>query len=90
MELSYGNMCRKIEKKADLSLTPFLCRAPHIDSQVDWTFLIEVFLFSAAKKFFRAVRHEQLPPKFSSNTCLAKGMLCPEKSIRSIKSSTVR
>src|SRR5690348_14095050 len=56
----------------------------------DRTFLFEVFLTSAAQKFLRAVHHEQLPPKFSSNSRLAKGMLCPEKSIHSIKSSTVR
>ncbi len=61
-----------------------------IDSHVDRTFLIEVFLVSAAQKILRAVHHEQIPPKFRSNTRLTKGMLCPEKSIRSIKSSTVR
>ena len=34
--------------------------------------------------------HEQLLAKLSSNTRLAKGVICPEKSIRSIKSSTVQ
>ncbi len=57
---------------------------------VDRTFLLEVFLISAAQKFLRAVHHEQLLPKFSSNIRLTKGVLCPEKSIRSIKSSMVR
>ena len=61
-----------------------------IDSHVDRTFLIEVFLVSGAQKFLRARHHEQIPPKFSSNTRLTKGVLWPEKSIRSIKSSTVR
>jgi hypothetical protein len=60
------------------------------DSHVDRTFFIEVFLLACAQKFHRAVHHEQAPPKFSSNTCLTKGVLCPEKSIRSIKNSTVR
>jgi len=32
---------------------------------------------------------EHLPPKFSSNTDIAKGALCPKKSIRSIRSYTV-
>jgi hypothetical protein len=36
------------------------------------------------------VHHEQIPPKFSSNTRLTKGVLWPEKSIRSIKSNTVQ
>src|SRR5260370_906666 len=57
----------------------------HTDSQVDRTFLIEVFLLSAAHRVLRAVHHEQLPPKFSSNTRLTKGVLWPKKSIRSIK-----
>jgi hypothetical protein len=61
-----------------------------VDSHVDRTFLIEVFFISAAQKLLRAVQHEQVPPKFSSNTRLAKGLLCPKKSIRSIKSSTAR
>jgi hypothetical protein len=61
-----------------------------IHSHVDRTFLIEVFFISAARKFLRAVDHEQLPPKFSPNTRLTKGVLCPEKSIPSIKNSTVR
>ena len=61
-----------------------------IDSQVDRAFLIEVSLVSAAQKFLRAVHHEQIPPKFSSNTRLTKGKLWPEKSIHSIKSSMVR
>ncbi len=39
--------------------------------------------------FFERCIMKQTPPKFSSNTRLTKGMLCPEKSIRSIKSSTV-
>jgi hypothetical protein len=50
-----------------------------IDSHVDRSFLIEVFLTSAARKFLRAVHHEQILPKFSSNTRLTKGVLCPEK-----------
>jgi hypothetical protein len=61
-----------------------------IDSHVDRVFLFEVFLISGVQKFLRAVHHEQLPPKFSSYTRLTKGVLCPEKSIRSIKNSTVR
>jgi hypothetical protein len=65
-----------------------LCCA--INSHVDRTFLFEVFLMPVAQKFLRAAHHEHVPPKFSSNTCLTKGMLCPEKSIPSIKSSTVR
>jgi hypothetical protein len=48
------------------------------DSQVDRAFLVAVLLISTAQKFLGAVRHEQLPPKFSSNTHLAKGVLCPE------------
>jgi hypothetical protein len=65
-----------------------LCCA--IASQVDRAFLIEVFLMSGAQKFLRAAHYEQLLPKFGSNTCLTKGVLCPEKLIRSIKGSTVR
>src|SRR6266566_5103213 len=61
-----------------------------IDSHVDRTFLIEVFLVSAAGQVLRAVHHEQVPPTFSSNTHITGGVLCPKKSIRSIKSSTVR
>jgi hypothetical protein len=60
------------------------------DSHVDRTFFIEVFLIASAQKLHRAVHHEQAPPKFSSSTRLTKGVLCPEKSIRSIKNSTVR
>jgi hypothetical protein len=65
-----------------------LCCA--IDSHVDRTFLFEVFFPPAAQKVLRAVHHEQIPPKFSSNTRLTKGVLWPEKSIRSIKSNTVQ
>ena len=61
-----------------------------IDSHVDRAFLIAVPLISVAQRFLRAVRHEQIPPKFSSNTRVPKGVLCLEKLIRSIKSSTVR
>jgi hypothetical protein len=61
-----------------------------IDSDVDRTFLIAVLLVPAAQEFLRAVHHGQTPSKFSANTRLPKGVLCPEKSIRSIKSSTVR
>ena|SRR5882672_6781322 len=61
-----------------------------IDSQVDRAFLIEVLLTSAAQSFLRAAHHEQLLPKFGTSIRFAKGVLCPEKSIRSIKSSTVR
>ena len=57
------------------------------DSHVDRTFFIEVSLIASAH---RAVHLEQAPPRFSSNTYLTKGVLCPEKSIRSIKNSTVR
>ena len=68
-----------------------MCRAiDAIDSRVDRTFLIEVFFISTAQLFLRAVHHEQSPPEFSLNTRLTKGVLCLEKSIHSIKSSTVR
>src|SRR5258708_10031321 len=60
------------------------------DSHVDRTFFIEVFLIAYDQESHRAVHHEQAPPKFSSNTCLTKGVLCPEKSIRSIKNSTLQ
>jgi hypothetical protein len=50
--------------------------------RVDRTFLFEVSLLSAAQKSLRAAHHEQLPPKFRSNTRLTEGVLCPEKSIR--------
>ena len=66
------------------------CCAFDFDSQVDRVFLLEVLLISTAQRFLGAVRHEQLPPKFSSNTHLTKGVLCPENSIRSIRSCTVR
>src|SRR5260370_27229679 len=59
-------------------------------THVDRTFLFKVFSISAARKFLRAVHDEQLRLKFRSNTRLTKGVLCPEKSIRSIKSSSVR
>ena len=60
-----------------------------IDSHVDRTFLIEVFFISACRNFLKAVHHGQVQPKFSTNTRLTKGVLCPEKSIPSIESSTV-
>lgn len=60
------------------------------DSLIDRVFFIEVFLIAAAQKFYRVVHHAQAPAKFSSNICFTKGVLCPEKSIRSIKNSTVR
>ena len=60
------------------------------DLEVDRTFLVEVLLVSSTQKFLRAVLHELLPPKFVSNIGLTKGVLCPEKSIRSIRSCTVR
>src|SRR6267142_574028 len=65
-------------------------RSYTIEAHVDRTFLFKVFSISAARKFLRAMHDEQLRLKFSSNTRLTKGVLCPEKSIRSIKSSTVR
>jgi hypothetical protein len=61
-----------------------------IDSHVDRTFLIEVFFISASRDFLKAVHHEQRQPKFSTNTRITKGVLCPEKSIPSIESATVR
>ena len=61
-----------------------------IDSHVDRRFLIEVFFISAARKFLQAATHEQLQRKSSSNTRLTKGVLCPERSIPSTKSCTVR
>ena len=64
-----------------------MCRA--INSRVDQTFLIEVFFISVAQMFLQAVHHGHLPPKFRSNTSVTKGVSCPKKSIRSIKSSTV-
>jgi hypothetical protein len=64
-----------------------LCHRHATDSHVDRTFFIEVSLIASAH---RAVHLEQAPPRFSSNTYLTKGVLCPEKSIRSIKNSTVR
>src|SRR5580700_432709 len=60
------------------------------DLQVDRTFLIEVFFITCSRSFLRAVHHEQLRPKFISNTRLKKGALCLEKSIRSIKNDMVR
>ena len=44
----------------------------------------------AGPELLGAVRHEQVPPKFSSNTHLTKGVLCPENSTPSIRSCTVR
>jgi hypothetical protein len=46
--------------------------ARRADWQVDRAFLVDVLLISTAQKFLGAVRHEQLPPKFSSNTHLSK------------------
>jgi hypothetical protein len=61
-----------------------------LDSQVDLAFPVKALLIFAAQKFLGAVHHEQLPPKFSSNTYLSKGVLCPGKSIRSMRNCTVR
>jgi len=63
--------------------------ATHSLTGVDRTFLIEVFLVSAAWKFFRAMHHEEVPSKFSLNARLTKGVLCPKKLIHSIKNLTV-
>ena len=76
-----GKMCRAIDAIDSQSIA--------IDSLVDRTFLIEVFFISTAQMFLRAVHHGHLRPKFRSNTCVTKGVLCPKKSIPSIKSSTV-
>jgi hypothetical protein len=63
------------------------CRA--FDSQVDRRFsLTYVDLHDPYAPQSRG--SNKLPPKYGSNTQIPKGALCPEKSIRSIKSSTVR
>src|SRR2546425_9619011 len=88
--ISLGTLAVFIQPSVVSRPAPLMRVCCAIDSHVDRTFLIEVFLVSGAQKFLRARHHEQIPPKFSSNTHLTKGVLWPEKSIRSIKSSTVR
>ncbi len=63
---------------------------PLINLQVDPSFLVEVLLISTVQKLPGAVHQEQRPPKFISNTDFTKGVLCPEKSIRSIRNRTLR
>jgi hypothetical protein len=60
------------------------------ESQVDRVFPVEVLFTFMAPLSFAAVRHEQIPLKFSSNTQFAKGESCLRKSIRSIRSCTVQ
>ncbi len=43
-----------------------------------------------APRSLGAVLYDQFPPKFRSNTQLTKGVSCPRKSIRSIRSCTVQ
>jgi hypothetical protein len=61
-----------------------------IDSHVDRTFLIEVFFSPLPRIFLKRCIVNNFKPRFSTNTRLTKGVLCPEKSIPSIESSTVR
>src|ERR1700726_3413083 len=62
-------------------------RSRECDSQVDRTIRVEVLLISTAQTFLGAVLHET-SAETHLDTHLTKGVSCPRKSTRSIRSCT--